>query len=61
MKKCKIKNATPYGIVCNKNKTKGVITLVIPDRHMPSGTTKFDIILTDKQMESRGFKNEREE
>lgn len=56
MEKYKIKNATPYGIVCNKGKTKGAITLVIPDKHMPSGTTKVDIILTDKQMESRGFK-----
>ena len=60
MEKYKIKNATPYGVICNKDKSKGVVTLVIPDRHMSSGTTKFDIILTDKQMESRGFKNGRE-
>lgn len=31
MKKYKIKNATLYGVVCNKDESKGTICTIIPD------------------------------
>ena len=40
MKKYKIKNATLYGVVCNKDESKGTICTIIPDS-IPSKNNTF--------------------
>lgn len=57
MKKYKIKNATPYGVVYNKDKTKGVKISIIPDDYMPleGDDIKIEVIPSKRALQERGL------
>ena len=56
MKKYKIKNATPYGVVCNKDKSKGTSAFIVPDT-MPleRDDIKIETIPSRHSLEIRGL------